>query len=97
MTVAKSLPHLWQKVRKLLISKLFLSYSCIFKEKYRQYETGEKGLEGGQYLYVFDLQGNPVRSFHLNRSVFGLSVNEKEGIITCMTTDTDKPIVTLNL
>ena len=30
MTVAKSLPHLWQKVRKLLISKLFLSYSCIF-------------------------------------------------------------------
>lgn len=29
MTVAKSLPHLWQKVRKLLISKLFLSYSCI--------------------------------------------------------------------
>jgi len=30
MTVAKSLPHLWQKVRKLLIPKLFLSYSCIF-------------------------------------------------------------------
>lgn len=33
MTVAKSLPHLLQKVRKLLIPKLFLSYSCIFKEK----------------------------------------------------------------
>lgn len=33
MTVAKSLPHLWQKVRKLLIPKLFLSYSCIFKKK----------------------------------------------------------------
>lgn len=32
MTVAKSLPHLWQKVRKLLIPKLFLSYSCIFKK-----------------------------------------------------------------
>ena len=30
MTVAKSLPHLLQKVRKLLIPKLFLSYSCIF-------------------------------------------------------------------
>ena len=68
-----------------------------FKEKYRQYETGEKGLEGGRYLYVFDLQGNPVRSFHLNRSVFGLSVNEKDGIVTCTTTDMDKPIVTLNL
>lgn len=60
-------------------------------------KTGEKGLEGGQYLYVFDLQGNPVRSFHLNRSVFGLSVNEKEGIITCMTNGYGKPIVTLNL
>ena len=35
MTVAKSLPHLWQKVRKLLIPKLFLSYSCIFtKNRY---------------------------------------------------------------
>lgn len=33
MTVAKSLPHLWQKVRKLLIPKLFLSYSCIFRKK----------------------------------------------------------------
>lgn len=32
MTVAKSLPHLWQKVRKLLIPKLFLSYSCIFRK-----------------------------------------------------------------
>ena len=33
MTVAKSLPHLWQKVRKLLIPKLFLSYSCISTKK----------------------------------------------------------------
>lgn len=34
MTVAKSLPHLLQKVRKLLIPKLFLSYSCIsYKNK----------------------------------------------------------------
>lgn len=32
MTVAKSLPHLLQKVRKLLIPKLFLSYSCIFNK-----------------------------------------------------------------
>ena len=68
-----------------------------FKEKYRQYETGEKGFDGGRYLYVFNLQGNPVRSFRLNRSVFGLSVNEKDGIVTCTTTDTDKPVVTLNL
>jgi len=36
MTVAKSLPHLWQKVRKLLIPKLFLSYSCIFDKKIAQ-------------------------------------------------------------
>jgi tape measure domain-containing protein len=35
MTVAKSLPHLWQKVRKLLIPKLFLSYSCISVKKLR--------------------------------------------------------------
>lgn len=33
MTVAKSLPHLLQKVRKLLIPKLFLSYSCILYKK----------------------------------------------------------------
>lgn len=35
MTVAKSLPHLWQKVRKLLIPKLFLSYSCILGKNKR--------------------------------------------------------------
>lgn len=68
-----------------------------FKEKYRQYETNEKKMGGGQHLYVFDLQGNPIRSYHLNHSVFGLSVNEKERIVTCTTTDINEPVVTLNL
>lgn len=68
-----------------------------FKEKFRQYKAGEKELDGGQYLYVFDLHGNPVRSYHLNRSVFGLDINEATGIITCTTTDTDKPVVTLSI
>lgn len=74
---------------------IYVSFDGIpFKEKLRQYKAGEKGLNGGQYLYVFDLQGNPVCSYHLNRSVFGLSIDEKAGLITCTTTDTDKPIVT---
>ena len=36
MTVAKSLPHLLQKVRKLLIPKLFLSYSCILVKNFNK-------------------------------------------------------------
>lgn len=68
-----------------------------FKERLRQYQAGEKGPDGGQYLYVFDLQGNPLRCYHLNRSVFGLAINEEAGIITCTTTDTDKPIITMKL
>ena len=97
VTIAKSLPLLRLNTYKSLILSYSVDYRRIFKEKYRQYETGEKGLDGGQYLYIFNLQGNPVRSFRLNRSVFGLSVNEKDGIVTCTTTDTDNPIVTLNL
>ena len=42
MTVAKSLPHLLQKVRKLLIPKLFLSYSCIFSKKTDTYINYEE-------------------------------------------------------
>lgn len=77
---------------------IYVSFDGVtFKEKFWQYKAGQKVPEGGQYFYVFDLEGNPVRCYHLNRSVFGFNVNEKDGIITCTTTDTDKPIVTLNL
>lgn len=47
MTVAKSLPHLLQKVRKLLIPKLFLSYSCILYKNTIVYKE-----QDGQYDYA---------------------------------------------
>ncbi|MCI5742902.1 MAG: hypothetical protein MR321_04450, partial [Bacteroides sp.] len=43
MTVAKSLPHLWQKVRKLLIPKLFLSYSCILPKNSPAFSKRPRG------------------------------------------------------
>ncbi len=68
-----------------------------FKEKIKQYQAGKEVPDGGFYIYVFDLKGNPVKNYHLNRSLFGISINEKEGIITGTTTDTNNPVVTIKI
>ena len=74
---------------------IYASYDgTTFKEKLRRFQAGEKDPDGGFYFHVYDLQGKLLRKVHLNRSIFGIHIDETSGLISATTTDTDCPVVT---
>lgn len=64
-----------------------------FEEMEACYQRGEEPEDGGRYIYVFDFDGNPVRKYILNHYIYGLDVNEEEGIITATDVNHDEPIL----
>ena len=74
---------------------IYASYDgTTFKEKLRRFQAGEKDPDGGFYLHVYDLQGKLLHRIHLNRSIFGIHIDETSNLISATTTDTDCPVVT---
>lgn len=64
-----------------------------FKEKAAAYQRGEKPEDGGRYIYVFDLEGNPVCKYTLDRAIYGIHVDEKANRIIATNVNSDNPIV----
>ena len=62
-----------------------------FKELSRQ--PKDKKVDGGQYIYVFSLKGKPLMKYVLDRYIYGISVDEKQGIITATDVNSDEPII----
>ena len=50
-------------------------------------------VDGGKYIYVFSLKGEPLRRYVLDHHVCGISVNEREGIILATDMNKDEPII----
>lgn len=65
-----------------------------FKELSRQPKGKE--VDGGQYIYVFSLQGEPLMKYVLDRYIYGISVDEERGIITATDVNSDEPIIEYN-
>ena len=68
-----------------------------WKERDKFYERGMSAPKGGHFLYVFDLAGNPIRKYTLDKNILGIHISEKTntGIATCA--ESDNPIVTFKL
>lgn len=66
-----------------------------FKELSRQPKGKE--VDGGQYIYVFTLQGEPFMKYVLDRYIYGISVDEEHGIITATDVNSDEPIIEYGL
>lgn len=49
--------------------------------------------DGGRVIRVFDLEGNPIRCYHLDHAIYGIHVNEEEGIIWATDVNTEEQIV----
>jgi hypothetical protein len=52
-----------------------------------------KIVDGGEYIYVFDLKGNPVCKYTLDRYINGLFVDETAQTIYATDVNNDQPIV----
>lgn len=50
-------------------------------------------IDGGRYIYVFSLQGEPLCKYTLNRYIYGIHVDEEKKIITATDVNNDQPIV----
>lgn len=67
-----------------------------FKE-IAQEARGGKNLDGGQYIYMFSLNGEPIKKFVLDHYIYGISVNESEGIIIALDVNVDESILQYNI
>ncbi len=54
-------------------------------------------IDGGQFIYVFSLKGEPICKYVLDRFIYGITVDEEQGIIKATDVNSDQPIVTFRL
>lgn len=57
----------------------------------------DKIVDGGQFVYVFDLKGNPVCKYTLDRYVNGLFVDEAGRKVYATDVNSDQPLIYYNL
>lgn len=63
-----------------------------FQEKLRSVQNGENPEDGGRFLYVFDLQGNPIKKYILDRPVYGFEIDEQTNTILTLSVEEDQPV-----
>lgn len=68
-----------------------------FKDKLAAYQKGQSPEDGGRFIYVFDLNGNPVRKYTLDHAIYGIDVNEETNTIVATEVKSDDPIVEFKL
>ncbi len=65
-----------------------------FKELMQQ---KEQIIDGGQYIYVFNLKGEPVCKYVLDRFIYGIYVDETNKTITATDVNSDQPIAIFHM
>lgn len=79
------------KVTKQYIYAVFQGIK--FKDKSAARQRGEQPEDGGRFIYVFDLQGNPVQKYTLDHAIYGIDVNEETNTIVATEVKSDDPII----
>ncbi len=54
-------------------------YALFWGWEYEKLPQGKITYQGGNYIHVFDLEGNPVRRYEIDRHITGLFVDETRG------------------
>lgn len=67
-----------------------------FKEIAQNAQQGIQ-LDGGKYIYVFSLKGEPLRKYVLDNYIYGISVDEEKGIIIATDVNKDEPLLEYRL
>lgn len=68
-----------------------------FKDKLAAYQRGEEPEDGGRFIYVFDLEGNPVQKYTLDHAIYGIDINEETRTIVATEVKSDDPIITFQI
>jgi hypothetical protein len=54
-------------------------------------------IDGGQYIYIFSLEGDPLYKYTLDHFIYGIDVNEETGEIYAVDVNSNQPIVNYKL
>ena len=68
-----------------------------FKEMALSMQRGEELPDGGRYLYVFSLKGEPLYRYVLDRPVSGIAVDEERGVLLATDANSDNPVMEYRL
>lgn len=68
-----------------------------WKERDAYNKQGKEPPKGGHYIYVYDIDGNPIRKYILDKAIFGIYINEETNTAIATSAESDSPIVTFNL
>jgi hypothetical protein len=72
-------------------------YALFWGHTFKDITRGTVAIEGGNQIHVFDLEGNPVKQYILDRHITGFCMNEEEDIILGLDVNSDQPIVELRV
>lgn len=72
-------------------------YAVFHGRTFRELSMQKKYIDGGQYVYVFTLTGMPVRKYVLDCFVYGICVDEGNGVIWATDVNRDEPVVRFRL
>ncbi|EKU90349.1 hypothetical protein HMPREF9447_01767 [Bacteroides oleiciplenus YIT 12058] len=68
-----------------------------FKDIMQKAQQGINLPNGGQNIYVFSLEGKPLRKYALDHYIHGISVDEQKGIMIATDVNKDEPIIEYKL
>ena len=63
-----------------------------FRDIAREVQQGKPLPDGGKYLYVFSLKGEPLVKYELDHYIYGISVDEEKGYFVATDVNRDEPI-----
>ena len=69
----------------------------VVRDELEMYKQGKEPEDGCRSIYVFDLKGNPVRKYTLDKPIKGIYVDEGRGTIFATCVESDDPIIELRI
>ena len=64
-----------------------------FKEIAQSARSGINLPDGGQYIYVFSLAGEPLCKYVLGHYIYGITIDEQRGVIITTDVNKDEPVI----
>lgn len=72
-------------------------YTVFHGRSFKDIAGQKEHIDGGKYIYVFNLNGEPIRKYILDRAIYGIYVDERRGVIVATDVNNDQPIVRFQL
>ena len=72
-------------------------YALFWGHTFRDLKQETVKAEGGNKIQVFDLYGNPVKQYILDRYITGFFINEEKGILLGVDVNSDQPLIEVKI